>query len=84
MARGWESKAVEDQIGASEAEKEARAKPVLTAAELARRTRREGLTLSRARLEAALASSRDERYRALVERSLAHVDAELAELDVSA
>jgi hypothetical protein len=33
MARGWESKSVEDQVAAAEAAKEAQAKPHLSAAE---------------------------------------------------
>jgi hypothetical protein len=80
MARGWESKAVEDQIGAAEAEREARAKPVLTPLELEHRSRRDGLMLARARVVSAREAARDERYRALLERALAHVDAELGEL----
>ena len=77
MARGWESKAIEDQISAREAE----ARPALTPAELERRAKREGLLLARSRTASALESAHDERYRALLERTLAHVDSELAALE---
>jgi hypothetical protein len=83
MARGWESKAIEEQLGAREAEKEARAKPQLTADELAKRARKEGLQLSRARIIRELEAARNQRYRALLERTLAHLDAELAKLETS-
>ncbi len=83
MARGWESKAIEEQLGAREAEKEARAKPKLTAAELEQRARKEGLQLSRARIVRELEAARNEGYRALLERTLAHLDAELARFETS-
>lgn len=81
MARGWESKAIEEQLGAMEAEKEARAKPKLTTEELERRARKEGLQLSRARIVRDLEATHIERYRALLERTLAHLDAELAKFE---
>jgi hypothetical protein len=81
MARGWESKAVEEQLGAIEAEKEARTKKKLTTAELERRAQKEGLQFSRTRIMKDLEAARDERYRALLERTLAHLDAELAKFD---
>lgn len=80
MARGWESKGVEEQIGAAEAERELRGKPVLSAEEVELNVRREGLLLSRARLAAALEAAGDPRYRAQLERALEHLDAEIAAL----
>jgi hypothetical protein len=77
MARGWESKAVEDQIAAAEAAKQAREGRELTAAERERRARREGLLLSRAKIVRELEAARDARHRAMLERALAHVEAEL-------
>jgi hypothetical protein len=79
MARGWESKAVEDQIAAAEAEKQARERPELTAAERAQRTHRERLLLVRAKMAHDLEVSRHERHRALLTRALADLDAELGE-----
>jgi hypothetical protein len=81
MARGWESKAVEDQIAQQESDKRGRGKAPLTPAQIERQTQREGLLLSRHRTQASLQGACDTRYRALLERTLAHVDAELARLD---
>lgn len=83
VARGWESKSVEEQIGATEAEKEARARPRLTEFERERQARKESLLLSRARIIRDIEAARNERYRALLERTLAHVDAELARFENS-
>jgi hypothetical protein len=81
MARGWESKAIEDQIAQSESEHRNRAKAPLTPAQAARQTERDGLLLSRNRTLASLQGACDARYRALLERTLAHVDEALARLD---
>jgi transposase len=80
MARGWESKAVEDQMAQLESDKRDRAKPALTPAEMERQAQRDGLLLSRTRTLTALQTACDPRYRALLERTLAHVDEELARL----
>jgi hypothetical protein len=80
MARGWESKSVEDQIAASEGERrQAGRRP--TAAERERAERRESLRLNRARTLQSLQTACDRRYRALLEDTLAHLDAELAALE---
>jgi hypothetical protein len=81
MARGWESKAIEEQLAANEAEKETRAKPSLTASEMERRTRKNSLQLSRLRILKELEAARNENYRVLLERTLAHLDAELAKFE---
>jgi hypothetical protein len=83
MARGWESKAIEEQLAANEAEKEAKAKPVLTASEIARQARKSSLQLSRSRILKDLEVARNEGYRALLERTLAHLDAELKTIESS-
>jgi hypothetical protein len=80
MARGWDSKSVEDQIGAAEEEKVSRRKPVVTTEERERRSRQAGLLLSRAKIVKDLEAAADPRYRALLERTLAHLDAQLAEV----
>jgi hypothetical protein len=80
MARGWESKSVEDQIGAREAEAEASHRRQLSPAEAELMERRNGLLLARARTLASLESASDSRYRALLERTLAHLDTQLAAL----
>jgi hypothetical protein len=78
MARGWESKSVEDQVAAAEAEKQNRSKPSLSIVERERQSRREGLLLSRAKLRRDLDSASDTRYRAMLERALAHLDDEIS------
>jgi hypothetical protein len=81
MARGWESKSVEDQMAQVESDRRDRAKVALTPAEMARQTQREGLLLSRSRTLASLQGACDARYRALLETTLAHVEGELKKLD---
>lgn len=78
MARGWESKSVEDQVAAAEAEKQNRSKPFLSPVERERQAKREGLLLSRAKLRRDLESASDARYRAMLERALAHLDGEIS------
>lgn len=80
MARGWESKSVEDQIGDAEAARDAQAKPHLSTQERERRTRRESLLLSRAQIVGRLKSVTNARYRAQLEKTLKHLDEELKEL----
>jgi hypothetical protein len=81
MARGWESKAVEAQM--EEAEKRAlRGKPLseLTPEERARRDRLESLRLSRARTLAQLESATRPAHRAMLQRTLRSLEAEIEEL----
>lgn len=80
MARGWESKNVEDQIAEQEQARQARSRPSLSPAAQARRTQADGLKLSRARTLTQLQGACDPRYRALLETTLAHIDEELARL----
>ena len=81
MARGWESKSVEDQIGAAEAAKEARAKPHLSSQERERETRRQSLLLSRAQIIGRLSVVKSERYRAQLETALKELDSQLEDYD---
>jgi len=76
MARGWESKSVEDQIAASH-ETGDKAGPDLTEAERARVQRAASLQLARSRILQQLQGACDRRYRAQLEQSLAAIDAEL-------
>jgi hypothetical protein len=81
MARGWESKAVEDQISAREAEERKSVEPILTHIELKRRAKREGLLLARNHTLNLIQTSTSERYRRILELTLAHIDDQLARLD---
>jgi hypothetical protein len=81
MARGWESKSVEDQIRERESESSKSTKAKFTAKQRELQSKRDGLLLVRTRTLAAIQSARSESYRQLQERALAHIDAQLAELD---
>ncbi len=83
MARGWESKSIEEQIGAAESKKESRTKQALTPSEIERRRRRDGLLQERSRIVRLLEGTHNERYRALLERTREHVESELAKFDRS-
>lgn len=86
MARGWESKAVEEQIDPREAEKSEEKK-----AEANKRTRspeyvemnrkKEVLRLSRARVLGQIEASRNERYTEQLNQALAELDSQIAMLD---
>jgi hypothetical protein len=83
MARGWESKTVEEQINERQSEPGTPGIPDNKKPgrrETERRTKRESIRLARSRTVTALESTHDERYRALLETTLAHLDSELAKL----
>jgi hypothetical protein len=80
MARGWESKSVEDQIQARESQTPS-AKPKTTPEELQRRSRRDGLLAVRTRTLSALQTVCDARHRAHLGRVLADIEVQLAELE---
>ena len=82
MARGWESKSVEDQIGAAEAAKEAQAKPHLSPQDRERETRRQSLLLSRAQIIGRLKGATNTRYRTQLEKTLQHLEEQLREMEV--
>ena len=80
MARGWESKSVEEQqseFGKAASEK----KPAATAESRAQASALESLQLKRARVLQQLRDSQNPRYAELMQKELAYLDAELARLD---
>jgi hypothetical protein len=77
MARGWESKSVEDQIAARESAAGDRQTPVVDADKAARRR---SLELARTRAQQDLQMACDKRHRAMLEQTIAHLDAELRRL----
>ena len=81
MARGWESKSVEDQIGAAEVERDVHAKPKLSSQDRERQTRKQSLQLSRSRILNQLETARNERYRVHLERTLEYLNTQLRELE---
>lgn len=81
MARGWESKSVEDQIGEAEAKKEVRRKRKLTPEEIDALKVKEALMLERSRIVREMERAYMRRHLVILERGLAHIDAELAKLE---
>ena len=81
MARGWESKSVEDQQDAAARERAVRQAPAVSAEDQARAQQREGLRLARARTLATLQGACNPRHRTMLEETLAHLDAQLRALD---
>ncbi len=80
MARGWESKSIEDQMesfasrgGSSSKEQQ------LSPGELERQRQKESLLLSRTRVLHDLEESHNQRHRDILKRSLAYLDGKLAE-----
>ena len=80
MARGWESKSVEDQMCEAEAAKHDQAKRHLSQMEREQETVRQSLLLSRVQIADRLEKTTNARYRAQLERSLEHLDEKLREL----
>ena len=80
MARGWESKSVEDQILEKETAN-SRNRPENPVPEGINREKQRSLELARTRTLHDLESATDSRYRALLQRTLDYLDAELAKLD---
>jgi hypothetical protein len=81
MARGWESKSVEDQIGDAEAAKEDRAKHTLSQQGRVRENQRQALLLSRTQIMGRLKAATNARYRAQLEAALQDLEKKLSELD---
>jgi hypothetical protein len=82
MARGWESKSVESQTEAAEAYRSAaRVRKIAQAESLELIRKRESLLLSRTRVTRELEAVQNPRYRALLEKSLGELNAQLAALD---
>ena len=77
MARGWESKSVEDQLGAAEAARDAAAEPRLSSDEREKQSRKQSLLLSRAQTVSRLKVTQNARYRAQLELALKHLDEQL-------
>lgn len=84
MARGWESKSVEEQISAAEDKQHATATAAVKASDIERRKRIQGLLLERGRITREMEQSHKKRYLVLLERALAHVDAEIAKSETKA
>lgn len=81
MARGWESKSVEEQVQAADAARETRGERRLTQQQRERQVKKQSLLLSRAQTLSRLKSATNPNYRAQLESALRHLDQQLQELE---
>ena len=79
MARGWESKSVEEQQ--SEAKQESAPSPQLSREQIEGRRKRDGLLLSRKRVQAQLASTDNPLHRQMLEQALTDLDRQIAQFE---
>ena len=80
MARGWESKSVEEQQQES-ARDSTRTRSAVSAEEAARRTKRDTLMLARTGALAQLQHACAPAHRAMLEQAIADLDRQIAALD---
>ena len=80
MARGWESKSVEQQQEERTAERD-RAKRVLTPEQKERERKKRGLELSRQRLIQQLEAAQNPRHREMLERAIADLGHQLSSFE---
>jgi hypothetical protein len=84
MARGWESKAIEEsQVEAAEERLKRSQAIARSAAEQGLQRERESLELSRTRVLQDLATAANPKYRVLLERSLHFLDEKIAALPLN-
>jgi hypothetical protein len=81
MAKGWESKAVEEQIQESQSAEQDNPRKQFTPEQMEAHRRKEVLLLSRAHVEKDLNASQNPRYREQLSKALSHIDAELSKLN---
>lgn len=81
MAKGWESKSVEDQIQNSDERESGRGRAQVTPAQAEMRRRRNLLLLSRTRVQADLSTATDQRYRDQLNRALTDIEAQISDLE---
>jgi len=77
MARGFESKSVEEQQ--AEAKRESVPGSRLTPGQIEGRRKRDGLLLSRKCVQAQLSTATNSKHREMLERALADLDRQIAE-----
>jgi hypothetical protein len=80
MARGFESKSVQEQWQDAEAAADMRRKPKKSAEQIEMDKKREGLEMSRRRIARELEAATSEPRRQQLRAALAHLDRELAKL----
>ena len=80
MARGWESKSVEAQLGEAAASRQAAPREDLTPEQTEQHRKRELLVMARKRTQQLLAEADNPRYRELLQRELKALEDQIAEL----
>jgi hypothetical protein len=80
MARGWESKSVEEQIEDAR-ERRNRPAPGPSPEEIAKERKRDSFLLQRTRVQRDIANCRDARYKATLSAGLAYIEEQLAALN---
>ncbi|MFL6414966.1 MAG: hypothetical protein ACJ74Y_04780 [Bryobacteraceae bacterium] len=80
MARGWESKSVEEQMDAAESRKAASARTKVGEAQLRLERERESIELSRGRILRELKAARHPRHREQLSQALSFLDEQLSKL----
>jgi len=80
MARGWESKQVEAQREAAEAERRHKTRRSLKLSDPERQRRRESLELSLRRVQNDLRTVQNPRYREQLQKALAFLEEEISKL----
>lgn len=80
MARGWESKSVEEQQAAMSEQRKTTRAPI-SAEEQQKNRKREGLLLSRQRLSQQLQAACNPRHRQMLEQSIAELERQLTSFE---
>jgi hypothetical protein len=80
MARGWESKSVEEQIEAAHERASGVRRPRLSVEQVETERKRDGLLLQRTRVLRDLSGCTNDRYRITLASGLAYLEEQLAEL----
>jgi len=83
MARGWESKSVEDQVEEAQRSQVETDWQFRTPEERERRLKVETMTLERSRLAEQLERARSEKHRRMIQQSLNAIEAEIAALSAT-
>jgi len=80
MARGWESKGIEEQQAEARVSSSPRQRP-LSAEEAAKTRKREGLRLQRERILKQLEAAQNDRYRSTLQAALQELNVQLEALN---
>jgi len=81
MARGWESKSVEEQQAQAVSSSSRKMGPPPTPDQVTRQRQRHGLLLSRTRVIQQLEAAQNPQHRQMLQAALADLDARLSRLD---